>query len=142
MKNIVLILSVLFLITSCSSSIYNKYSKYNRFDKEDGMLRFYNEELNVKSLSFNDYKFASNLGEFKSISKDSKPLFENVIVYARKTGTDQDFYIIKMNYVNVRPDYQIIKHHGEKGTLFLLISKNTAEEDAKRIEEEFGKLIK
>lgn len=144
MKYIFIALTISVFITSCSTShsVFSKYSKNNQFDKEDGMLKFYNEELNVKSLSFNDYKFASNLEEFKSISKDSEPLFENILVYARKTGTDQDFYIIKMSYVNVRPDYKIIKHNGEKGTLFLLISKNTAEEDTMRIEEEFGKLIK
>lgn len=134
-------LSVLLLVVRCASS-FNKYSRYNQFDKEDGMLRYYNEELNLKSLVFNDYKFASNPEEFKSISKDTKPLFENILVYGRKTGTEQDFYIIKMLYVKVRHDYQIIKHQADDQTFFLLISKNTAEEDIKRIKDGFGKLIK
>lgn len=130
----IFILPFVFLV-GCSS--FDKISKLNEFGKdEEGSYNSYkNSELNIQSLSFADIYFASNRKEFKKLSPEKKPDFNNIIVYG-KTQYEPiyDYYILSKvettkneNYITLDTTFSNSKK------ISLRISKNTPKNDYKFI---------
>lgn len=132
--NKLIILSVIFLV-GCSS--FDKSSRLNKFGKDEeggGYNAFTNSELNIKSLSFGDIMFASNLQEFKKLSPNKKPAFKNVIVYGKAIYEPiYDYYILSKEDLSKNNNYITVDSTITNKRLLIKFSKNIPKEDYKFI---------
>lgn len=125
--NKIIVFASLFLF-GCSS--FDKIAKVNKFDKEEGYNSFTNSELKLKSLSFGDVFFASNLAEFKKLSPEKKPEFKNIIVYG-KTIYDPiyDYYVLSKDDFSRNENYTTIDSSFTNSKFIIKISKNIPKDD-------------
>lgn len=131
MKKLI-VLSAIFLV-GCSS--FDKSSRLNKFGKDDeGYNSFTNSELNLKSLSFGDIMFASNLQEFKKLNPSKKPDFKNIVVYGKAIYDPiYDYYLLSKNDLSKNDNYITVDSTITNKRLLIKISKNIPKEDYKFI---------
>lgn len=87
-----LILLTLLALAACSSP-FHKLAKHTEFGSEDGYVRVSNPAANIKSLTFGDFEFASNLSEYKSLT-GSKPPFRDILLYAATRSPEYEYFIL------------------------------------------------
>lgn len=131
MKHFLFILLISISTVGCSS--FSPYAKHNQFSHEEGYVKYFNEKLNLKSLTFGDFKFASSNKEFKKINPNEKPIFKNILLYAKTNNPDYEYYIVK-DVINLKSTIlksHIINLNDEKITF--IISKKSPQYDAEMI---------
>lgn len=87
MKNIILVILSVTLLTACSP--FSKYAKHTELGTEEMYKLVYNEKINFRSLTFGDMNFARSSKEFKELN-GSKPEFRNILFYAHTTEPDYE----------------------------------------------------
>ncbi|MHA3047785.1 hypothetical protein JSO59_010585 [Riemerella anatipestifer] len=134
MKKTFYLLSIIYLITSCSS--FSKLSKETKFGKERGYQSVFNQAINFKSLTFGDFKFALRYREYKKLRSNNTE-FKNILFYG-KTDEPAYEYFVLLNPKEKKFDTSrffvkdtIIKNNN----FILLISNDAPKSDIKFISE-------
>lgn len=116
-----------FLLSSCSP--YSKLSKHNKFDLDDSFVVCTNELVNLQSSTFGDFKFASNLKEFKKVNANKKPGFKNVLLYAKTNNPEYEYYLLLNENPKNNPDFIYRAIAIDNNRITLVISKSAPVED-------------
>ena len=111
-------------------------SKKTEFGNEDGYVSVYNTNLNFKSLTFGDFKFARTNKEYKKLNQVPTSL-ENILFYGKTTNPSYDYYVlvdpIETNFDLEKYTLKTTKIDGHN--FVLLISKDAPFGDEKLISE-------
>ena len=128
------LIALFLLITMISCSPFHQLAKETKIGIEEGYTSVTNSTINLKSLTFGDFKFATKNKDYKKIKTDST-LFDNILFYAKTVNPSYDYYVL-MDPVDTL--YDLKKYELEKTIIndhkfFLLISKDAPFGDAKFI---------
>lgn len=134
MKKIFFLLSIIILTISCSP--FSNLAKETKFGNERSYQSVYNREVNFKSLTFGDFKFALRNKEYKRLKLKNAD-FKNILFYA-KTNDPAYEYLVLLNPKDKKFDYgkYFVKDTIIKDNNFvLLISNDAPKRDLKFITE-------
>lgn len=133
-----LIFGFFLLLISIGCSPFHQLSKETKIGTKDGYVVATNQQLNLESLTFGDFKFATSNKEFKKLKTDSIA-FRNILFYATTSNPTYDYYIlvdpVDTNF-NLKL-YELEKVIQKEHRYYLLISKSAPFSDAKFIRNNF-----
>lgn len=131
MKKIITILTISAFI-SCSS--FSKISNSSKVgEDENGRTQVTNEAAGFRSLTFGDFKFATNLKEFSKLN-ETKPKFNNILFYAKTTDVPYEYYVLyNPKKMSINNDFIYKDTIINKARFVLAISKTAPKSDAKFI---------
>lgn len=120
----------------CGCSSFSDISRATQISlEEDGYFKISNPKAGIESLTYRDFKFATDSKTFKTLNKN-RPGFKNILVYAKTTDTDNpyDFYILYNPEKPIRSDKYIVKDTVIRGVnIVMAVSADASEEDRKFI---------
>lgn len=126
------------IIFSCNS--FSPLSKDNNKSDEDGFL-ITNKKAGLQATFFGDFVFANNMKDFRKLNTNSKPLFKNIVLYA-KTNVKPfyDVYIVKGKVI--APNNFIVKEETFKHEAYsFIISKGAPQYDLDYLKKNFKDLF-
>lgn len=131
MKKIVAILTFSVFISCSSFSEISKASKVG--EDENGRTEITNKIAGFRSLTFGDFKFATNQKEFSKLN-ETKPKFNDILFYAKTTDIPYEYYVL-YNPKKIKMDTEFIYKDTiiNNSRFVLAISKYAPEPDAKYI---------
>jgi len=128
-------LIVLFiLLTAIRCSPFHQLAKETKIGNEGGYTSVTNSHVSLKSLTFGDFKFATNNKDYKRLKLDTN-VFDNILFYAKTANPSYDYYIL-MDPVDTLfnlKKYELEKTIYKSHKFILLISKDAPFGDAKFI---------
>lgn len=100
---------------------------------ENGYTKVYNKPANFESLTYYDFKFATDPKQFKNLNV-SKPKFKDILFYAKTVDDPYEYYVLyNPKRLNKADDYRFKDTLIGNARFVLAISKNAPSQDAKFI---------
>lgn len=131
MKNTYFLLLAL-LLSSCSP--FKSISKQTEFSTtESGYIKLYNSEINLKFLTFGDFKYAINNKDYKSLKKNKSDI-KDILVYGKTIIPPYYEFYILMNPQSKEynaDNYTVADTTMQQNNFVVLISNNADPEDCK-----------
>jgi len=90
MRSLLIILLV--ILSSCST--FSKLAEQNIILPEKGYISVKNEALSFESVTYGDFDFANSKKEFKKINAGYKPMYKNILLFARTINPSYEYYIV------------------------------------------------
>lgn len=133
-------LFILILISICMAcSPFHELAKKIEIGTENGYVTVKNAEINFKSLTYGDFKFARSKREYKKLTTDSTKM-DNILFYATTGNPAYEYFVlldpIDTNFNLKKYEQKNISKEGHQ--FVLLISKNAPFGDAKFLNMNFA----
>lgn len=81
------------MVSCVGCSSFNTLASYTQIKEEDGYYKIVNAEAGIETVTFHDFKFATNRSSFKKLNAN-RPVFNNILVYGRTVDEPYEYYLL------------------------------------------------